>query len=86
VLEGVLMRPDEHGVQLRVEQLDRLDRGLDEFGGRDVPVADQPGLGGRVQPGEFGEIDQGSPPHRSVRACGRPVRNREASVVEPHLT
>ena len=66
VLEGVLMRPDEHGVQLRVEQLDRLDRGLDEFGGRDTPVADQVGLGGRVQPGEVGEIHGDSPPHRSV--------------------
>jgi hypothetical protein len=85
VLQGVLMRADEHGVQLRVELFDRLDRGLDEFGGRDVPVADQVGLRGRVQPGEFGEIHRGSPPHRTVRACDRPVRNREAPVVEPHL-
>ena len=85
VLQGVLMRADEHGVQLRVELFDRLDRGLDEFGRRDVPVADQVGLRGRVQPGEFGEIDRGSPPYRTVGACDRPVRNREAPVVEPHL-
>ena len=54
VVESVLRRPDEDGAQLGVDRLDRLDRGLDELDRGHLTLADQVGLGGRVEPDQIG--------------------------------
>jgi hypothetical protein len=58
VVESVLGRPDEHGAQLRVETLDRLDRGLDELDRGHLALADQVGLSRRVEPDQINGIHQ----------------------------